>query len=775
MNNTTRRLSGPVRQLSLQQPPPPRNQQPIRRQRSTEDEKSLKHSASSKFTNKCDYYTRSQMSLHDRPKIRMAWSDEANRAVVKTKTEVDVEIVARQIPTVKPGRPATSRSMRNMMDRYSLGEKATILYSRQELAERLRLAWRQRQENKSNIDIFLAHNTVEEKCDSAMSTLSNPPPTVESPPTPANIFLANSNQKVKENANDEKVQNVESSSVAAVNDKTMEQDSTNLTCDGFQLWYPPFETKCPKNDVKNNKDESTTKDGDKVIVEKADATSNKTLITINCNVWSSNCNTELSDETKEKVTSSMENDYSRARLRRASFKSGLNKAFVEPVVEKPPTPRLYGRVGINTQEQPKGIRRTNSAPPQKRSQENVMEDTGSEVGSSPTEIRTSAPRRIMSADDHHNHHNHQQTRSLLKTNSNSSSQINVRPIKSAQAIKKRIKFSKKRNSSFKDKKDDGDVSKGKNKSLKVDKNVVLETKCPEVVTMVSLVSSAESESEIDENSPRDNKLISELRNKLSTTPIIKSSNGLNARIRKPFKSVSFQQDSLDCDSPPRLDNARLTSYETHTMRPVTTSCAYSQIMRYSGLESSLGTWHATSSGGGASSECGTGHESSSAKLALTAPLTDREKRCLAVPIGDVFYDKKPKLVRCRSAVAPPRLIDSDKRTDARQALYSQQETRSAMPLTIQHSAGSIQQTNSSVRDESNDKTPGQVSSLDINLEKEKSIVSEPYCQTPKEKECWHLYRKMCDKGVFVSFDTVLRGMLTPTEYRLRQKEVNRNS
>nr|CAD7578344.1 unnamed protein product [Timema californicum] len=44
----------------------------------------------------------------------------------------------------------------------------------------------------------------------------------------------------------------------------------------------------------------------------------------------------------------------------------------------------------------------------------------------------------------------------------------------------------------------------------------------------------------------------------------------------------------------------------------------------------------------------------------------------------------------------------------------------------------------------------------------------PEFKSPKEKECWELYRRMCDKGVTVSYDTVLRGMLTPTEYRLRR-------
>lgn len=33
---------------------------------------------------------------------------------------------------------------------------------------------------------------------------------------------------------------------------------------------------------------------------------------------------------------------------------------------------------------------------------------------------------------------------------------------------------------------------------------------------------------------------------------------------------------------------------------------------------------------------------------------------------------------------------------------------------------------------------------------------KPHLRTTKEKECWHLYRKICDRGVCVSFDTVLR-------------------
>lgn len=79
--------------------------------------------------------------------------------------------MARQIPS--RSRPTTGRSGRA----YATTEKASILYSRQELAERLRLAWKHREQNKANIDIFLAHGVaVEERCDSQLS--------ISTPPTP---------------------------------------------------------------------------------------------------------------------------------------------------------------------------------------------------------------------------------------------------------------------------------------------------------------------------------------------------------------------------------------------------------------------------------------------------------------------------------------------------------------------------------------------------------------------------------------------------------------
>ncbi|XP_026823075.1 uncharacterized protein LOC113561069 isoform X1 [Rhopalosiphum maidis] len=51
------------------------------------------------------------------------------------------------------------------------------------------------------------------------------------------------------------------------------------------------------------------------------------------------------------------------------------------------------------------------------------------------------------------------------------------------------------------------------------------------------------------------------------------------------------------------------------------------------------------------------------------------------------------------------------------------------------------------------------------------LDGQPMLKSDKEKECWALFKKMTAKGVSVTFDTVLRGMLTPTEYRLRKNEL----
>lgn len=51
---------------------------------------------------------------------------------------------------------------------------------------------------------------------------------------------------------------------------------------------------------------------------------------------------------------------------------------------------------------------------------------------------------------------------------------------------------------------------------------------------------------------------------------------------------------------------------------------------------------------------------------------------------------------------------------------------------------------------------GRDDDVDEDDEEEEDPNREPEFKSPKEKECWMLYRKMLEKGVSVSYDTVLR-------------------
>lgn len=52
-----------------------------------------------------------------------------------------------------------------------------------------------------------------------------------------------------------------------------------------------------------------------------------------------------------------------------------------------------------------------------------------------------------------------------------------------------------------------------------------------------------------------------------------------------------------------------------------------------------------------------------------------------------------------------------------------------------------------------------------------SRVEDPEAlKTAKERECFKLFQKMTTRGISVSYDTILRGMLTPTELRMIQKQ-----
>lgn len=51
-----------------------------------------------------------------------------------------------------------------------------------------------------------------------------------------------------------------------------------------------------------------------------------------------------------------------------------------------------------------------------------------------------------------------------------------------------------------------------------------------------------------------------------------------------------------------------------------------------------------------------------------------------------------------------------------------------------------------------------------------STVYPEYVRSIKEKECWLLFQKMKAKGIAISYETILRGMLTPSEVRAVEKK-----
>lgn len=63
--------------------------------------------------------------------------------------------------------------------------------------------------------------------------------------------------------------------------------------------------------------------------------------------------------------------------------------------------------------------------------------------------------------------------------------------------------------------------------------------------------------------------------------------------------------------------------------------------------------------------------------------------------------------------------------------------------------------------------PSRKSSIDL---LDTTIDYPEYVRSIKEKECWLLFQKMVKKGISVSYETILRGMLTPSEVRVAQKK-----
>ncbi|XP_073845631.1 uncharacterized protein isoform X2 [Musca autumnalis] len=200
---------------------------------------------------------------------------------------------------------------------------------------------------------------------------------------------------------------------------------------------------------------------------------------------------------------------------------------------------------------------------------------------------------------------------------------------------------------------------------------------PDVITLVSLISSEGSDSEKEDY--------------CSSTPSTSDSSSPTRRapsLRKSGKSVSFQE-----NYPPTFQFA---------------SKEYSHMLRRGSI----------------------------------APLAARIKsnRPPTAPPGSIFHTTNSSSATNKSSTK-----DMNDETDV---IVQIDENKNNANITTSPTTDNLKKSN---KDEITYKFPDYVRSI-------------------KERECWKLFQKMSAKGVNITYDTILRGMLTPTEFRQLQKQ-----
>ncbi|OAD52730.1 hypothetical protein WN48_00306 [Eufriesea mexicana] len=825
----------PIRQLSLQPTAPHRQQ--IRRQRSAEDDKSLQICASPFARGKRGT---SGKPSSERPKVRVAWKENRPR----NEEELgQVEVVARQIRGRSRSSTGRSRGFVGM-------DKPTILYSRLELAERLRLAWKHREKNKANINIFLARETLDERCESQTSTNT----TITAPSSPVRkkdeseteVPLVNSCKITQDEGKEKEIaeQISKCSSIDEYSSSTKKKSSIGTDCTNYRVMSTTFPsikienstvgvTKATKEDFSSAKEkranfhsgtnrafldpnrsptefrwnlvsdknapQKLSTDNRVTIIDKNSLnrtiTETKENISNEKNVYGENVPEFQYNSTNEKIV--VHKIATDGKLASVIDKNAKNKTVIEKGDALSDNKTLTQKTTEANQSNSTIKRiiatstivenKDNSTIDKTGSSQNSLEARSSSVNERNSTLKktenqkidqrsrrtSSAPpqRRLESSSANNRVHvnivldssgkNRTQEKQNMDYKSNAIEKGDTavtkistnRSVRSAP-LKRRSKSAKRRFWGGGSCKNDED-GKSRNKSGGRARNSI-DARTIDIVTMVSLVSSADSDSDT-ESSLRDDKLINELRSKLPTTSIIKTSiNSALSSARKPIKTVSFQNDSIDEDSP--REQQPSPKEEKKTTQPW---LAIVNQRGNGGISSNDETvsWR-TDAAGLALPVLALIHD---VEEPLDVPLTDREKRCLAVPIGDL-HDKKRKLLKTRST---PSRSGMEK-----QMISSKAKMTSRM--AVQRTEIPAQQTKMPINN-----SPTNVKSVFVSPSKEtlqqmQSTPAEPQFHTNKEKECWHLYKKMCDKGVCVSFDTVLRGMLTPTEYRLRKKEASQN-
>ncbi|XP_018574893.1 uncharacterized protein LOC108913757 [Anoplophora glabripennis] len=251
----------------------------------------------------------------------------------------------------------------------------------------------------------------------------------------------------------------------------------------------------------------------------------------------------------------------------------------------------------------------------------------------------------------------------------------------------------------------------------------------EIVTMVSLVSPAGSDAEEEtEKEETKEKCKNKTANVKNAAPRDERESPKNMSLRKTVKSVSFQQSSI------------------HAIRSFSAS--------FPGRRGSV----ATALMLGNNSKTNLHSTKAQEKRSTNSNTPDDDERVPKRRLLRSDTQEKQNPVSSKE----PKHVEQNDSTDTEEKPANEPNFSVAIKTkTIEEVDDSTPATNGSkIQTEAK---------VEIHPEEVVKVKDDAKYESQKEKQCWDLYCKMTEKGINVSFDTILRGMLTPTEYRISRK------
>ncbi|KAL0279719.1 UNVERIFIED_CONTAM: hypothetical protein PYX00_001215 [Menopon gallinae] len=680
-----------------------------------------------------------QQKTASRPRpIKMAWAD---RKQESTERPIGVEVVARKCPG-QP-RPTTIKAQRTT-NLPLLGDKETLAYSRQQFAERLRIAWREREKNKPNLNIFLARaaetarsgreeaNTDRSSELTEVKILAQDSITFRSVSTADGSVSSDPIERPENPAESNRksiLKNVHLKNDAE--EKTGEEDSRRpairlvTDCPDFQT-FPVSE---PTNGFGNNLTNIDYRVKSPCVARKPCNAERLSKDKENNSPRSDSGYSEggktgkLDEEanpTSEVVEESETRPHATAQERRASFRSGglLNRAIDES----------YSPSGTNSSEEIEDdfpqegnneikvfLRKNDDKrPPLTRT---LSAPTRNEAHSPKTASGSAAPKTtVVSFKDLP----HQSSEVDLAGIYDDLTALRGR-VKSAP-IRRKLKTTaarRKQRGKEADSSDDEKQSEDQSKRRGARRKAMARMSASDIVTMVSLVSPAESDAEENAIPLPEETWVEEEKEE-------KEADAQSEKVEPPKEISSF---IIQKFVSLRKSN-KTVSFVQHPPVSRSYSASFPSRRAPAGTPIIIPTPVITNP-------------------ALTpAQLQEREKRpqppSPGLAAGTDNRGVKRRLIRTASAPQ----VKENGTNESRDSDGKAEEKLADLP---RKDFDKIEESNEDEEKEDDKK--------------------EPEFKSPKEKECWVLYQKMLEKGVSVSFDTVLRGMLTPTEYRLRRNQL----